>query len=181
MQIRGILLIAWAQWPQSVSTADALTTCAERRTRLASALDVITRLEAELEEARRWKSEKALEVMRCELNTTTLQSSGEPPQESARHSAANPTEHCDVIGAPVSSDLLWGRQRILMIWRIADHAAHVTQRRAEKSLRRIDGDNTVSGCNYCLTFQRVSDYALPRSVRPSVAHLFVLPRSGAQH
>ena len=84
MQIRGILLIAWAQWPQSVSTADALTTCAERRTHLASALDVITRLEAELEEARRWMSEKALEVMRCELNTTTLQSSGEPPQESAR-------------------------------------------------------------------------------------------------
>ncbi len=84
MQIRGILLIAWAQWPQSVSTADALTTCAERRTHLASALDVITRLEAELEEARGWMSEKALEVMRCELNTTTLQSSGEPPQESAR-------------------------------------------------------------------------------------------------
>ena len=43
-------------------------------------------------------------------------------------------------------------------WRLA---ANFVERRTERNLRRLDGD----GCNHCLTFQRVSDYALPRSVQ----------------
>ena len=43
-------------------------------------------------------------------------------------------------------------------------AAHVVEERAERSLRQLDGGKTAgAGCsNHCLTFQRVSDYALPR-------------------
>lgn len=40
-------------------------------------------------------------------------------------------------------------------------AARVAER-AERSLRRLDGEKFTAGCNYCLTFQRVNDYALPR-------------------
>jgi hypothetical protein len=39
----------------------------------------------------------------------------------------------------------------------------VVEGRKERSLRWLDGDQPEDvGCNYCLAFQRVSDYALPR-------------------
>ncbi len=63
----------------------------------------------------------------------------------------------EVSNNPIIVARIWPTVTV-SCWRLA---ANFVERRTERNLRQLDGD----GCNHCLTFQRVSDYALPRSVQ----------------
>lgn len=131
------LLVACAQLTTTAAAAPPIS-CIHSRTQLASVSAAVASLEAQLDEARRRMIAKELEVRQCELNlTTTSQRSGEPrPAQRGRR--------CKIR---LALSPMWPECSLLTA-------------RKKRSLR-LDGDK--AGCNYCLTFQRVSDYALPRS------------------
>ena len=150
------LLVACAQL--TTAAAAPPISCIHSRKQLASVSAAVASLEAQLDEARRRMIAKELEVRQCELNlTTTSQRSGEPrPAQRGRR--------CKLDAFALSP--LWPECSLLTA-------------RKKRSLR-LDGDK--AGCNYCLTFQRVSDYALPRSGtsnRPRLA--WICATGGALH
>jgi hypothetical protein len=186
-----ILLFAWAQSPPSPTTAAASNACAEARTELASAFAVVASLEAQLNVARKMLIERRLAAAQCELNASTAPRNGAPRELTgvsseriamAKESQAevgatvvpNPLPHrpplgfgsaCHIgtgTGSPLPHVLVallpW-----LQLWMVA---AHGVEGQAERNLRRRDDKATVR-CNFCLTFQRVTDYAIPRSVQPT--------------
>ena len=127
------LLIACAQLTALTTAAAPPISCIHSRTQLASVSAAVASLEAQLGEARRRMIAKELEVRRCELNLTTT--------SQQRSGEPRPAQR--------------GRR-----YKITIPECSLLAARKERSLRFDEGK---AGCNYCLTFQRVSDYALPRS------------------